>query len=63
MKKKHDIIEDDDLAIYEPVNSQFRENMLMKWRMEDKSHEECGLQCKSRNKKHANRKRAPLLQP
>ena len=63
MKKKREMIEEDDLAIYEPVNSEFREHMFMKWRMEDKSHDECGLQCKSRNKKLAIRKRVPLLQP
>jgi hypothetical protein len=63
MKKKRDMIEEDDLAIYEPVNSEFREHMFMKWRMEDKSHDECGFQCKSRNKKFANRKRLTLLQP
>lgn len=63
MKKKRDMIEEDDLALYEPVNSEFRENMFMKWRKEDKSHDECGLQCKSRNKKHAIRKRVPLFQP
>jgi hypothetical protein len=63
MKKKRDMIEEDDLAIYEPVNSEFRENMFMKWRAEEKSHDECGLQCKSRNKKLAIRKRVPLLQP
>ena len=63
MKKKREMIEEDDLAIYEPVNSEFREHMFMKWRMEDKGHDECGLQCKSRNKKLAIRKRVPLLQP
>jgi hypothetical protein len=63
MKKKREMFEEDDLAIYEPVNSEFREHMFMKWRMEDKSHDECGLQCKSRNKKLAIRKRVAMLQP
>lgn len=63
MKKKRIEIEDDDLAIYEPVNSKFREHMFMKWRKEDKDHETCGLQCKSRSRKQAGRRRQPALQP
>jgi hypothetical protein len=63
MKKKHDTVEADDLAIYEPVNSEFREHMFMKWRAEGKVHETCGPQCKSRNKKIALRKQIQLLLP
>jgi hypothetical protein len=63
MKKKCDSVETDDLAIYEPVNSEFREHMFMMWRAEGKAHETCGLQCKSRNKKLAMRKQIQLMLP
>lgn len=63
MKKSRDELDADDLAIYEPVNSEFREQMFMKWRMEDKGHEECGLQCKGRSRKHAVKRRRQTLQP
>ena len=63
MKKNCDKVEADDLAIYEPVNSEFREHAFMEWRAEGKAHEACGFQCKSRNKKFAIRKRVQMLQP
>jgi hypothetical protein len=63
MKKKNNKIEADDLAIYEPVNSKFREQMFMKWRMEDKGYEHCEINCKSRTRKHTARKRQQFLQP
>jgi hypothetical protein len=63
MQKKIDMVAEDDLAIYEPVNSEFREQAFMKWRAEGKAHEVCGLQCKSRDKKHTIRERMQMLQP
>jgi len=63
MEKKRNMVEADDLAIYEPVNSEFREHMFLKWRAEGKAHEACGLQCKSRNKKLALKKQIQLLLP
>jgi len=63
MQKKIDMVAEDDLAIYEPVNSEFREHAFMAWRAEGKTHESCGLQCKSRNKKLAIRERMQMLQP
>lgn len=63
MKKKRYEIEDDDLAIYEPVNSKFREHMFMKWRREEKSHDTCGLQSKSRSRNRAVGKRQQILPP
>jgi hypothetical protein len=63
MKKKRYEVEADDLAIYEPVNSKFREHMFMKWRMEDKAHEEGGLQCNGRSRKNAAKRRRLTLQP
>jgi hypothetical protein len=63
MKKKNNKIEADDLAIYEPVNSKYREQMFMKWRMEEKEHDQCGNNCKNKNRKHTARKRQQSLQP
>jgi hypothetical protein len=62
MKRKRNNIEADDLAIYEPVNSKYREQMFMKWRMEDNGHEQCEIKCKNRNRKNNARKRQQLLQ-
>lgn len=63
MKKMRIRIEDDDLEIYEPVNSRYREQMFMKWRKEDKGHEECEFSCKSLSRKHAIWRRQQMLRP
>jgi hypothetical protein len=63
MKKNIEMVEVDDLAIYEPVNSEYREQAFMKWRAEGKTHEACGIQCKSRDKKLTIRERMQMLQP
>ena len=63
MKRKINEIDADELAIYEPVNSKFRENMFMKWRMEEKEHDQCEKDCKGRNRKHGARRRQQISQP
>ena len=63
MKKKNKKIETDDLAVYEPVNSKYREKMFMKWRFEEKRHDLCEIKCKDKNHRKDARERQQLLQP
>ncbi len=57
MKRLKYDMDADDLEIYEPVNSKYREQMFMKWRMEERSHDHCDNKCKGHVRKSTKRKR------
>ena len=63
MKRKINDIDADALAVYEPVNSKFRVNMFMKWRMEEKEHNQCENGRKGRNHNHGARRSQQIPQP
>jgi hypothetical protein len=56
MKRLKYDMDADDLEIYEPVNSKYREQMFMKWRMEERSHDYCDNKCKGHVRKNAKKK-------
>jgi hypothetical protein len=62
MKKVKYDMDADDLEIYEPLNSKYREQMFMKWRMEDKGHDYCDSKCKSQKRKNTRNRRQDVHQ-
>ena len=63
MKRKRIEINLDDLESYEPINSKFREQMFLKWRMEDHEHGRCDDKCKGRGRRSTSKRRQQACQP